>query len=293
MQNGENADIIATRGGQQHERIEFRDLHAQLGDRGALMIWHAATGRVTLFPTPQKVVLSAEELFREAFGCAPEAYSTNTTSNTSNAQGPHKDMAAVCSIQPARIDLGFIPRAPDSSGPSSQLLLIEDPAQLKAELGALVDNLSAVLPRIPCTRVAIFIQLTRVVADTTEGNAAIRGTLPEGFALPLTDEDNVIFQMNRQSPSRVSHQMRFNFITRWSLDNMKLLNVPVSRVGVGDAASLGAESLVVDLIASNIVFDNNTVPSELVLDADQVTEILHELLNRTPRDNGASSLEFT
>jgi hypothetical protein len=247
------------------------------------MTWNATAGRITFFPTPQGTKLSVAELYAIAFGVEPDAHATNSTSATSSAQGVFKDvMMATCSIQPVRIDLGFLPREQESSAPTLDVPSIEDVGMLRTELGRLIDHLSAALDRIPCTRAAVFVQLTRIVPTVKEGNAAIRESLPKGFELPLVDEDNVVFQMNKVHKSKTSNALKLNFITRWSLDNIKLINLPLVQ-------NAGVETVVVNFVAANIAFDNNTAPGDRVLGSDELTEVLHELLNRMPENNGVSA----
>jgi hypothetical protein len=251
------------------------------------MNWKATVGRVSIFPTVVGGGRSAQADYSAVFKQDPTAYNANIVGGISNAQGQYDGFSAVCSIQPLRIDFTLTAPQPEGQPVPSGLPLIEDPAQLKSGLQRIIGSIVAGAIEIPAARVAVFLQLTKLVKDIREGNEVISQTLPPGYVLPLHRESDVILQINQPQDSAVVPNLRLNFVTRWSLDNMKVLTLPIGAPG-GEtlAAPATIAPFLTDFTAVNIVFDNNTVPRETPLGKEESSKGLQELLEGIPTKSG-------
>lgn len=253
------------------------------------MKWKATAGRLTLFPTVEASKRSAKETFELVIGAEPSGYDgARQTAGISTARGTYEGFALTCTTQPLRIDFILSVLIDPNSFVPGVLPLIEDAESLRVALNNLRDLIVSKSDSLPSTRVAFSMQLTSPVGTLQEGNALISKTVPEGYALPLADENEVIFQMNRPRQSERVPTMRLNFLTRWSLDVMKVLAIPASgQAGQTHSSHQSIGSLVTDFTVVNIALDNNTMPQTVALSSDELSAALHELLDNAPNKNSA------
>jgi len=244
------------------------------------MLWNASVGRITLFPAPEGGKQSAQDIFRVAFGKDPAGYAVEQ-SGASTARGEFNSMRCNCAVQLARIDLTLTPLATSPL----EIALIKSPLVLKSSLEMIVRAVSDL--KIPATRVAVSMQLTRIVPSNREGNETILSVLPSGYALPLKDETDVVLQINHRQTSAAHPDVKLNFLTKWTVDDITVLALPVAgQPGVEHSFPAGIESLVRSYTAVNVLFDNNTAPRSAPLTHAQASATLPELLGGMPTCNG-------
>jgi hypothetical protein len=245
--------------------------------------WLATAGRISLFTTPTGGQQSAATLFKAIVGTEPEAFDKVPVAGgaLSNARGPFDDFSLTCSVAPLRIDLTLMAARPSSFFPGAPFQFMDDPAKLLSSLERLRDGIVGQAQLVEATRVAMFLQMTHSAKDVRAGNDVLKSVLPIDYVLPLTDEEDVIIQINRKQESTGTAATRMNFITRWSVELTKVLNLEVG------STNLSRAPITADYFFVHVVFDNNTVPRESILSSDELKALLSELISGTPSRNAA------
>jgi len=233
--------------------------------------WKAQSGRITLFPTipTGASFVSALELYRAIWNLDPDSFQKQPQSNlglaASSAQGTHNGLSVSCTATPVRIDFSVMPN-PGSTG---SIPVIEDSGSLRNELSelaiAVVEKLAVTINRAAC-----FVQFLNPADSFREANKNIRSVLPREAQIELIEEEDFILQLNR--PRRVA-DLPINFITRWSVDRLQLMNLQVG----GPVQQGGPAQIILEKLVASVQFDNNNVPT-MTLSKGQIGVILQECL---------------
>jgi hypothetical protein len=247
--------------------------------------WQATAARIVLFPTGDAQPPGADVIFSRVYGLSASR-ATRDGASSSTAQGAFEGFDASCSVQPLRIDLGLGPAIPTSLGPP-KLTLITDIPKLRSTLEKMFAPASGLAKDFSITRVALFIQFSKIAPNVRTGNEWLVETLNGENKLSLGDQSDFILQINNARQSEYVKGIVLNYLTRWSLDNFKFFAVPLGSNNMQAGAPVGGEPLITEHLVANVVFDNNNRPSDKPLSAETLEAILKETLAGMPAQNGA------
>lgn len=248
--------------------------------------WKALIGRISLFLGASSLEMpSALALFTTVWGSEPTSFQGPTSPiSRSQAEGKHAGLGAVCSVNPARIDLTLTPIGSEGESEPPKLPVIDDSKQLHDELVRLVAIVDKGLVPNPILRIAFFLQFVYVTANWTEANKVIMSIVPEQYRPKLGGEEEFLLRMNYPAKSQSVDQVMLNLITKWSADRFQVSSMLVP-TGVPPIA--GPQSVIQtkihDFIAASIAFDFNNVPRppDNSLSGNQQSSLLLEALKQS------------
>ena len=182
-------------------------------------------------------------------------------------------LAFSCQVQPVRVDLTFSPGqllTPFSNG----LPAISDSRSLRTAIASSIPSIEKAVKGAKLSRLAIYLQIGREVATSTEGNEIIRETLPATFSVPLQDEEDFILQINRPSAAANDSSIRLNFITKWSVDRVQVLTfLAAQNLPIAGQFTTGAP-VISNKLAATIAFDNSSPSQNSQIDDNQIGVLL-------------------
>jgi len=236
--------------------------------RFAMSEWKALNGRITLFPTGPQSIPSAADLYRAVWGAEPDAFQKQPNPlQPTLAQGRRSEMAATCLTHVTRVDFNLSPvLAPIETG-EPKISLIEDTGRLFGELKEIIKKIAGGTKVSSVSRIALYLQFATVRANFLEANKALTKVMPEQYRISVTDEEDIIFQVNRPRKSGKVEGLRMNFVTKWSVDNVQVMV----------ALSAGAAPWTKNFLTASVSFDYNNV-AEAALTTEQQSQLLHECL---------------
>jgi hypothetical protein len=243
--------------------------------------WKALSARITLFPIspPSSGPLSAVDLYRQVWRGEPDSFQKEQSALLPMvAQGKQNGITIGCFSHPARIDFNLSPAVVPTSELS--LALIDDTRQLYAELIGIIDALAVGTVSIPASRVAFAAQFITLKPSLQETNQTLTRIMPDQYRIKLSDEDDLIFQINRPRPSSKVEGIRMNFITKWSIERLQVIGLAIPSSGVPIAASReipSPPSAVKSFIAASVSLDNNNVPGPSLNNTQQAALLLEGL----------------
>src|SRR5260370_2567950 len=109
--------------------------------------------------------------------------------------------------------------------------------------------------------VALFVHLLARTKGTQEAINALVKTIPYG--LKLSNEEDLIFQVNRPYTSRQVPQVEMNSIIKWSMDRFQVVTISISGDGPTGPALAGGPSPASQIqtpIGATVGFDINSPP---------------------------------
>jgi hypothetical protein len=263
--------------------------------------WKPSVGRITLFPTLSTSTFppSALEFYRKVWGGEPDNFQKQANPLMPTvAMGKRGSLMASCSTHPTRIDFSLTPPMPPQNAAPTSLPLIEDGGQLHAELESVVDFIRKGPLSAPIVRVALSAQFLIVKSNFAEANEAVTKTIPNQYGVRTTNEEDLIFQINRPYTSNTADGVRMNSITKWSVDRHQVLTFLFPLLGTVTTASANRSSAkpqIEEFIAGSVTFDNNNVQRESALSSLQQSAILLEALaglEKMQRDIGLNIEAF-
>jgi hypothetical protein len=214
-------------------------------------MWKGQIGRITLFPAaptgPQ--LPSAIELYRQVWGGDPDSFQKQANPLApSVAQGIRNGFVVACTAQPLRFDYTVGPIQPNDS--QASLALIDDFRGFRAELNHVTHTISQSSQSFSVSRAACSAQFAREAANHREANGFLMAVMPEPYRLKLTDEEEVIVQVNR--PVRGDPSM--NFITKWSVERLQFYSIALDATS-GQPSS--TNRLIKEHLTAAVSFDNS------------------------------------
>lgn len=247
--------------------------------------WKASEGHVVLFPTAEtpSPQTSAHEAYRRVWGGEPDSFQRQPNPLLpAVAQGRRGSITAVCVAQPARVDfiLRQTPRRDESS--QSALPLIENADQLRSELANIVERVGEGVLASPVIRVALIVQFLSPSPNLIEANKVLASTIPSSYGLSITDEEDVVFQVNRPYVSGGEAQgVKMNSLRKWSVDRIQVLTMAIPAAGMTSLSGPGSpRPQTAEFIAASVSLDINNVPAEAPLSGQQQSSLLHEALGK-------------
>lgn len=249
--------------------------------------WKALAGRITLFPGSPAPLLSASELYKQAWGINPENFLTGANALAPTiAQGKRAGIALNCSVHPTRIDFNFLP--PPSATADMSLRLIEDTSQLRAELAQLIDFISGHDISNSVSRVGVYFHFVALAPNIEEANKMLMAVLPNQYRIGITNEEDFIFQINTPRMSSDVTNVKMNYVMKWNLDRFQVLNISIPMSG-GAAMSPPRPQ---EFIAASVTFDYNNVPVSSPLTREQQSSLLSEFLKASEEIQKAIGLNI-
>lgn len=118
--------------------------------------------------------------------------------------------------------------------------------------------------------------------------------IPDQYGVKVSDEEDFIFQINRSYSSRSAEGIKMNFITKWSVDRLRVLTFAVSAGGPSttSAQTPASGSQTADFIAASVNFDINNVPAATPLPSGHPASLLREALLAVARMQQAIGLNI-
>jgi hypothetical protein len=221
--------------------------------------WKALLARISIFPlTPSPTPPSALDLFRRVWQIEPEEFRGQANPlMPSIAQGKLRDLTVNCFKHPVRTDFNLLPSLPTGASLAS----IEDTTQLHEELSHIIRVIGEGLISDPVVRVAVFVQFVMPASTFEEVNKILLASMPQAYRMGVTNEEDVVFQVNR--PVRLSNidNILVNIVTKWNAEQINII--------------LGSR-----VIAASVTFDHNNVPSTTPISSDKQAALLTEGLSK-------------
>jgi hypothetical protein len=253
--------------------------------------WNISACRVTLFPVPTSpLLLDALALYRLIWSADPDNFQKQGNPlMPSTAMGERgSGISALAVVQAARIDLNLA-ATPQSTIPPGEdaLPIIRNPLKLNGEMKRIFDAVGTGAISNSLTRVALYIQFQSFESSVRDANSALRAVIPRQYGINITDEEDVIFQVNRRFVGQANLTM--NAITKWSVDHIQIFNFVLPLGGQGAFTPMPPPANVLkpgalNFTVAGVNFEINNVPSEtLILNGAQQASILTDALTRASK----------
>lgn len=162
-------------------------------------------------------------------------------------------------MHPTRIDLSLEP----TLGGTPQVGVIENTSELQRELLKIIKSVGNGVTSNTMARVAVFLQFIRICDTVVEANKVLSGVIPRKYGLNVTDEEDLVFQINRVRPSMRVPEVHLNSLTKWSVERIQVFTLPQPTLGQPlQPISTGLQNVRV-FIAASVTFDNSSVAQPL------------------------------
>jgi hypothetical protein len=258
--------------------------------------WKVSGARATLFPaSPASFArISVYSLYREVWGSEPDSFQKQENSLMPTvAQGRRGGIVGACVLQPSRLDFSFSstpPTVPDASGVGVQL--IENGRSVWRSFLQLFDALTRGIVEGEVARVAINLQALVVKPNFAEVNQALLEVVPNHYGLRLTDEEDVVFQINKPFISERIPGVKMNAATTWSGARILVLNFSVPASGFVNAAMAGVSEnpQTKTFLGASTAFEVNNVPTHNPISSADQASLLREALSWVGRQQAELGL---
>lgn len=240
--------------------------------------WKALNSRISLFLAGvSPLAPSALELYKRVWGDDPDNYQKQPNALIPTvAQGKREGIMVSCFSHPTRIDFNLSP-AIAQPAPEMEFVLIEDMSQLRAELMRIIDVVDRGISDA-VSRVAFGIHFSTLKSSFREINTTLTKLMPEQYHVKLTDEEDLVFQINQPRMSGKVDKLKMNVLTKWIANRLQVVNL---RIDAGDAAisaSQGSSSAQTkDFLAAGVSFDINNIPVKPLTSSQQSSLLLEEI----------------
>jgi hypothetical protein len=247
--------------------------------------WKVSMGRATLFPaSPTSFArMSGIDLFREVWGSEPDNFQKQENPLLPTiAQGRHGGIVIVCAVHPSRLDFNFGPAPPAGRDASSvSVQLIENARPLWRSFLQLFDAFARGKVVGEVARVAINLQALVVKPNVGEVNQALMEVIPGHYGLRLSDEEDVIFQINKPFMSEGISGVKINAVTTWSSARIQVLSFSMPAGGIVNAAmaAVSENPRTQNFLGANVAFEVNNVPTDKPISSTDQALVLREALS--------------
>jgi hypothetical protein len=237
--------------------------------------WKVQAARIIVFPllasgSPPR---SALDLYKSVWGKDPDSFQNQVPSNSpfpnSIAQGIEGTLSRSCQAQLIRTDFTF------GGAPTigSVLPSLDDTESLKTQITGLIGSISDAFQQTPLNRVASYLQLGQDASDYRQANQIISGAMWQHKKISLEDEEDFVLQINRPRPDATDPSIKLNFLTKWSVERLQMMEF-LSSVG---GQNLSSAPIVTDKIFPIIALDNSNMPLKKPFDHNEIGRVLLEL----------------
>jgi hypothetical protein len=168
--------------------------------------------------------------------------------------------------------------------------LIEDPSSLNTLFRGIIQAIESFGSNLSTNRVAIAVQFARIEDSLTSATKTLLETIPAPYALDLTDEDDLIFQVNKPMASESVPGVQLNFVRNWSLTRFQMMNFAMS-ASIGSftpqlsSAMSPSEMAQIGAIV-NIEVNNRPIEPSRPLSVEEQKDILLESLKIIEEEQG-------
>jgi hypothetical protein len=243
--------------------------------------WKALLGRITVFvgSPASGPFLTALDLYQKIWGGNPESFQSSPNPlMPSMAQGKRDGLTAGCIVQPTRIDFNLSPSPPaEREHAEAELALIDDTAQLRAELARIIEFVGGFVVTNSVSRVGLALHFLTLTPNIEAANKALITVMPKQYRVGVTTEEDFVFQVNQPSMSENVGGIRINHVTKWNVDRFQVFRVAIApNAPVVDSRDIPQHQN--EFIAASVVFDSNNVLSATPLDPTQQSSLLRECL---------------
>lgn len=258
--------------------------------------WKVSGARATLFPaSPASFArISGISLYREVWGSEPDNFQKQENSLLPTvAQGRHGGILIACALHPSRLDFTFSPAPPATLGVSGiEVQLIENGRSVWRSFLQLFDALTRGAVAGEVARVAINLQALVVKPNFAEVNQALMEVVPSHYGLRLTDEEDVVFQINKPFMSERISGVKMNAATTWSGARIQVFNFSVPASGIVNAAMAGVSEnpLTKGFLGASAAFEVNNAPTDKPISSPDQASLLREALSWVGRQQGELGL---
>jgi hypothetical protein len=264
-----------------------------------MTIWKALVGRITLFagPVASAPLLTALDLYQKVWEGNPDNFQSGTNPLMPTfASGKRDGLMVGCIVQPTRIDLNLTPPPPETSEPGvPSFALIENTSRLHGELERLTHFVGGSVITNSVSRVGLYLHFIKLTQTIVEANGELLGVMPTEYRVRITDEEDFVFQVNRPRKSQKVDGPTINFLRKWNVDRFQVFNIAIAGGSpVVDSRTLTPQQGQ-EFIGASVVFDFNTVPSNIALDSKERSSLLVECLTAAKeiqRDLGLNIMGF-
>lgn len=246
--------------------------------------WKALVARVTLFPAgfPVPAAQTAVDLYQAAWDVGPDSFNRSTNPlNPSVAHGELRALLMACSAHPSRID--FTISAPPSVENSNQstVPLIENPAQMRQELEAIIGKIGNGLVVGSISRIALSLQFVIMASNNKDAAKSLSTILPKNYSITLKDEEDFILQLNTPRKSHRISSFSLNLMKKWSVDRFQILTFMNP---AGNMIGITQSPPITEIYAASLLFDFNTPPMSYSISNIQQSTLLREFLSEIIND---------
>jgi hypothetical protein len=253
--------------------------------------WKPFSGRITLFPIAAPPP-SAPDLYRLVWGIEPD-----TSQKQSNplvptiAQGKRDSILAGCFCHPSRIDFNLFSSLSPAEMQELSLPLIEDTSQFHDELMRIIGALRKGAVSNPISRIALGVQFVSPKLNFLECNKILISVMPIDYRVKITDEEDLVFQVNRPRASTTVENLRMNVLTKWSVERMHIMSMTAAPSIVAISLPPATTPGSAEFLAASVSFDINNAPAtpSIPIDSQQQSSLLLESIDEaktTQRDLG-------
>jgi hypothetical protein len=226
--------------------------------------WKALVGRVTLFPASPSPAPSALSLFQEIWGGDPDSFQRQTSALMPTiAQGRRHGMSATCSVHPTRIDLSLAPAPSTQLTAQASVSTIEDTAELQRQLLQIFKVIGKGTISSPMARIALYLHFSMISNDFAEANKILTSVIPKKYGLQVTNEEDLVFQINRPRLSKQVANTKLNILTKWSVDRIQVLQIFLPPPGMPMQPTTTGPQNIALFIAPTVVLDISTPAEEI------------------------------
>jgi hypothetical protein len=248
-------------------------------------------GRITVFPavSTSSPLPSSSVLYRGMWGDDPDSYQKQANPLApSVAQGKQDGITTNCLVQPTRIDFSFVATATEQT--MGELAVIEQAEKVTAELTRMIAAIGRGAISLDALRVALFVHLLARAKDHEQANSVLMKTIPYG--LRISNEEDMILQINHPYRSRQLQGVEMNSITKWSVDRFQVMTISISGDGPTGPTLAGghaSQPQIQERLAASVTFDINNRAVQAPLTSGHQASLLLEALDtvsRTQREIG-------
>jgi hypothetical protein len=165
----------------------------------------------------------------------------------------------------------------DVNAPLNSLPQIDNARNFRAALQEITQAVGRGINLGTVVRVGVYIQFQAEEPSIVDANKSLLAALPAKYKIGITDEEEVVFQVNVPYMSDKVRGVRMNCTTKWSVDQLQILKFQFPAGGSlanFDAKSLSGAPETQKFIASGVSLDVSspnliTPPAALIAEADQ------------------------
>jgi hypothetical protein len=238
-------------------------------------VWKLAAGQVTLFSSPgSPPKFTALEVYQAIWKDDPDNFQRQpAVLGPTVANGRRKNAMVGCTVQPLRVDIVLNPVQTAQIRPDSSLPVFGSANEVRGEFESVFNAIAAGGVKGSYNRIAVRMQFRAQASNHTEANTVLAASLPDRYRLHLSDEEDVVLQVNSPYRDEATGNLKVNRLTRWSVETVQVLTFAVP-IAPTQAAPEGPQ--VATFTTATLSFEENNVPSKTPLSDAQLAHLGRE-----------------